>query len=283
MRCALEKGLSLRGVVNDGTGRPLAGARVKADVGGPDRADRCRRRLRPRGRTRRRRGTCAPRDPALARVGRRLRGAHDGPVHGRSPGPVPQPAPAIVLGVGNGSVASCSTTSGCACRTPSSRWWAPTANRCAPARRARSASSRCATSRPARGAIVALAAGWSHASPTVDDRRRRGSAVRHARRRAAHVGRAQVVDASNRPVAGARLEPGPDRRGERLRRPRERGRGCRRPRTPGADSESRCTRSRVPCGSLPGFDPQEIVLENDRRPDPIRLRWYLPNPKPKPR
>lgn len=285
VRVRLEKGLSLRGVVNDGTGRPLAGARVQAEVGGPvarTGAD----------------GAYVLEGVPVVVEGRarpatlRVRAWADGfaarttPEFTAQPGPVPQPVPTIVLGVGNElrgvvldhermrvphPVLEVVGADGKPVRTGTGSALGEFTLRDVP---------------PGTWRLVALAPGLVARLPDslkIEDDVDPPFVTLAAQART--WVEFQVVDARDRPVAGARLEPGPDRRGESSRLAGLGSAGGL-PSLTDAGGRLRVAALSLPRTvriSLQGFDPQEIVLENDPRPDPIRVRWYLPHPNPKPR
>ncbi len=282
-RVRLDPGVTLRGVVNDGTGKPLPGARVQAEVGGPfarTGADGAytlegvpvvvERRVRPTLRVR------AQADGFAARSSAEF------PVH---LGPEAQPVPPIVLGAGNEirgvvldparnrvpyPVIEVVGDDGASVRTGTASAVGEFTLRDVP---------------PGTWRLVALARGQvgSLRDPVkVEDdvdvpfqTIPTGPLV---------FREFQLVDRSGKPVAGARLEDVLD--GSRSPRARALGTAGELPGTTDAEGRLLVAAPSLPRTvrvSLDGFDPEEIDLRDVRGPKTIPLRWRPDGRRGKPR
>lgn len=282
-RVRLRPGVTLRGVVNDGTGKPLAGARVQAEVGGPFARTGADGAYRledvPVVVERRVRATLRVRAQA---DGFAARSSAEFPVH---LGPEAQPVPLIVLGAGNEirgvvldparnrvpyPVIEVVGDDGASVRTGTASAVGEFTLRDVP---------------PGAWRLVAIARGQvgSLTDPVkVEDdvdvpfqTIPTGPLV---------FREFQLVDRSGKPVAGARLEDVLD--GPRSPRARALGTAGELPGT--TDAEGRLL---VAAPSLPrtvrvlldGFDPEEVGLSDGRDPKTIRVRWRLDDRRGKPR
>ena len=282
----LAPGVSLRGVVNDGTGRPLAGARVQAEDGGPiarTGAD----------------GTYLLEGVSVVVEGRarratlRLRAWADG-FAARTSAAFhvaieigPQPAPPIVLGVGNEVRGVVMDHERVRVRYPVLEVVGDDGK---PVRTGTASALGEFTLRdvpPGTWRLVAIAPGVVARLPTplkIEDDVDPPflTLVAEARRWIEF----RVVDKRDQPVAGARIEPALNGRVDEAARLAALGSVGDLPSTTDADGRLRVAIQSLPRTvrlSLDGFDPQEIQLPLDRTPSPIRVPWRLDWRRPRPR